>query len=496
MTFSPSLLADLAPNLRELFRTHNFTVSGISDYLGPAATDAWRRGEPEAVRRKLGADPLGVLIAAFILKDPVTAATAQLVSEDVLAQLTDNGRVAADIMPHVINDTDHWVFSDVDASLIQHVPGPDHVLGVGAASLSLLGTVPLTPVQSLLDLGTGSGVQVLGQLGVVKQLTGTDVHGRALDYARATLAGHSHVELLQGSWFEPVTGRRFDRIVANPPFVVGLPEVGHVYRDSGLNLDGASELVISQLVDHLEPGGTAHVLAAWVHTDAERWQQRVASWLPDNGVCAWVVQRDVVNPEMYVGTWLRDESVDPRSEEAAQRTRVWLDHFDRHGVTGIGFGYVAMQRLDDATPSDIVAEEMPQAFTDPLRDEVTEHFLRSEWLRTVSPQDILDSSYLLRPSVATESVAVANTDSGMGLTDTVLRLVRMDGPRWSHEIDQHLLTIISGLHPAGLSLGDVIGLYCMANDLDEETLAPAALGACIDLIRHGFLIPAALIETE
>ena len=98
--------------------------------------------------------------------------------------------------------------------------------------------------------------------------------------------------------------------------VVGLPEVGHVYRDSGLNLDGASELVVSRATEHLTPGGTAHLLAAWVHTSGETWQQRVASWLPDKGIAAWIIQRDVADPALYVSTWLEDESLDVRSLKA------------------------------------------------------------------------------------------------------------------------------------------------------------------------------------
>lgn len=494
---SPTHLADIAAELKSALRKHNFTVSGITEYLGTGGTGAWRRGEPAAVRRLCrDGSPLSMLVRAFILKDAVDPEQlALLIGPQATQAVLSEGRVAFDIMPHVIDGRDEWVFSDVDASMTQRVPGPDHVLGVGAASLSLLDTVPLTPADSLLDLGTGSGIQLLGQLGVVKHATGTDVHPRALDFARATLSDRTNVELLQGSWFEPVAGRTFDRIVANPPFVVGLPEVGHVYRDSGLSLDGASELVISQLAKHLKPGGTAHVLAAWVHTKHDRWQRRVASWLPDNGVCAWIVQRDVVDPEMYVGTWLRDESIDPRSPEAAERTETWLDYFAEHDVTGIGFGYVAVQRLDDDTSSDILAEELSHSFSDPLREEVMEYFTRCHWLRSVSPAEILNSRYALRPTVATEKVSTIGED-GMGFAPEVSRITRMDGPRWTHEIDDALLRIISGLHPQGLGLEEVIELYCFAEDLDAEAMTPAVLGAVIDLIRHGFLIPAELIMED
>ena len=277
-------------------------------------------------------------------------------------------RIALDIRSHVIDGTNRWVFSDVDASIVDHVPGSDHVLGLGAASLSLLRTTPTTPVHSVLDLGTGSGVQLLGQLNSAERIVATDVHERALALAQATLAttDATHVDFRHGSWFEPVDDERFDRIVANPPFVVGLPEVGHVYRDSGLDLDGASELVVSEAAEHLNPGGMAHLLAAWVHTPDQSWQQRVASWLPRTGVSAWVLQRDVADPALYVSTWLKDESIDPRSPEGWERSRLWLEHFRDNDVTGIGFGFVALQRIDDSLPSEVTAEEIPQAFEDAL----------------------------------------------------------------------------------------------------------------------------------
>ncbi len=498
-------LAALAPELITLFREAGFTADGIAAHLGPNATEAMHRGEPAAVRYVASDDSLlSRLIRFFVLRDALPAtALADLVGASLATRLLDAGAVRADrtgtvtpvldIRPHVIVGENRWVFSDADASMTQHVPGPDHVLGVGAASLSLLQSTPVTPVDTVLDLGTGSGVQALGQVGIAAHITATDIHPRALELAAATFAGaDAHVELLQGPWFEPVAGRTFDRIVANPPFVVGLPEVGHVYRDSGLNLDGASELVVSQAADHLAPGGTAHLLAAWVHTHEESWASRVASWLPRRGVAAWIIERDVADPAHYVGTWLRDESLDPRSPAAAERTQAWLRHFADHGVTGIGFGFVAIREIGDE-PSDIMAESMPQAFTDPLGPEVDEYFDRIAWLRHRSAEDLSAATFLARPGLAREDISQADLDAGVGFAPAALRLTRTDGPRWSHDVDRHLASIVAGLHPQGLSLGEVVGLYAMANDLDEEQLLESAVPAIVDLVRHGLVLPAELV---
>lgn len=500
MTRSP--LTHLAPELVRVFQDTGFTADGIAAYVGPDVHAALYRREPAVVRRATAdGSRFAGLIRTFILRDPLPAtAFADLVGASLAASLIDarvadvdphgTVRVTLDVQPHTIVGVNRWVFSDGDATFTGQAPGADHVVGVGGASLSLLQATPATPTGSVLDLGTGSGVQALGQVGYAESITATDIHPRALDLAEATFAGAgaTDIELLEGPWFEPVAGRRFDRIVANPPFVVGLPEVGHVYRDSGLNLDAASELVVSQAADHLNGGGTAHVLAAWVHTPESTWQERVASWIPDHGVSAWFLERDVADPALYVGTWLRDETVDPLSPEGEARTNAWLDHFDAHHVTGIGFGFVALRNIGDS-PSEVVAETMTQTFTDPLGPEVEEYFDRAQWLRNRGVEDIMSARFFARPGLVKEDISMSDAEAGVGFVEAALRLTRTDGPRWSHDVDKHVAALVSGLHPQGLSLGETIGLYAMAQGVDEEELMHVALPPFVDLIRRGMIVP-------
>ncbi|MDY3128007.1 MAG: class I SAM-dependent methyltransferase [Corynebacterium sp.] len=500
-------VADVAKELVAFFEKSSFTPDGLAAFLGPEVTDALHRGEPAAVARAAtGESTLDWLIRFFILHEshPATVfadvmgsvlatklVDAQVAYSDPLGVVT----VAIDIRPHVIAGRNRWVFSDVDAAMVDHVPGRDHVLGVGAATLSLLRSTPCSPVDTVLDLGTGSGAQTLGQLDFARHIVATDVHPRALQLAEATLVGAQgadKVDIVQGSWFEPVQGQRFDRIVANPPFVVGMPEVGHVYRNSGLNLDEASELVVSQAANHLNDGGTAHLLAAWIHTPEQSWQQRVASWIPDHGVSAWILQRDVADPALYVSTWLKDESIDIRSPEGKAKAKLWLDHLAENQVTGIGFGFVALHKIDEETPSEVVAEEIPQAFDDALGPEVMEHFAISAWLRSLLPDELGDKKFGLRSGVAKEEVSIANEDMGFGFTPVVTRLTRTEGPRWSHEVDEHLAAIVAGLNPDGLNLRETIELYAMAKGYDPDAMISEATPAIIDLARHGIVYPAEL----
>lgn len=113
-------------------------------------------------------------------------------------------------------------------------------------------------------------------------------------------------------------------------------------------------------------------------------------------MAAWIIQRDVADPALYVSTWLSDESVDVRSAEGQERSRRWLEHFRDHDVTGIGFGFVAIQRIADDEPSDVLAETMAQPVIDPLGPEVEEYFARIEWLRNLVPGELETKHVQLR----------------------------------------------------------------------------------------------------
>jgi release factor glutamine methyltransferase len=97
------------------------------------------------------------------------------------------------------------------------VPRPETELLVELA----LG-LPLAAAARVLDLGTGSGAIALALAHERRawQVTATDLSTEALETARtnACTLGLS-VELLPGSWLEPVAGRRFELIVSNPPYI-------------------------------------------------------------------------------------------------------------------------------------------------------------------------------------------------------------------------------------------------------------------------------------
>lgn len=502
LTYHPeSSLGALCPRLRTALIRVGYDADNLLAVLGTDAHAALGRSEPVPVRRAArDAGDLGVLIRLFLLGDPVPAdevapvfapvGTNEAVAAGLLTTDDDSRlRAALDLRPLDTGTGTRWVLSDLDDSMHRRNLTTDHVLGVGHASLSLVRATPTHQVGSVLDLGTGCGVQAIHAASYADSITATDISARALWLTEATaILNEVDLELAEGAWFEPVAGRRFDQVVANPPFVVGPARVEHTYRDSGLALDGASELVISQIPDFLAPGGTAAILAAWIHRDGEDWRGRVSSWLPEYGIDAWVVQRDVADPALYVGTWLRDAGMDPRDTRTQQGAEQWLTAFEEANVTGIGFGFVYLRSID--APTELLAEDLAHGFDDPLGGEATNYFERSAWLRAVAADNELGFSARFRVSSATalERVYLPNEQ---GWHQHVARLHRGDGPRWQHEVDETTISLLAGMRPDGLSLYDLIELLSLASGADAVTpeFATQVLEVVTGLVRHGLITP-------
>ncbi|MET8775135.1 methyltransferase [Nocardia sp. NPDC004654] len=499
-TTTGSLLTALCPELRTALTRVGYDADTLVSALGPDTHAALGRSEPVPVRRAArAAGELGTLIRLLLLGDAlpereVAAALAPVgidraVAAGLLERDGDEVRAALDLRPLDAGEGNRWILSDLDDSMRRRTLTENHVLGVGHASLSLLRATPTRPVGSVLDLGTGCGVQAVHAASYAHTVTATDVNPRALWLAEATAALNGlDIELLEGSWFEPVAGRRFDQVVANPPFVVGPARIEHTYRDSGLALDGASQLVVSRAPDLLAPGGTAAMLAAWVHVDGEDWRQRVSSWLPADGVDAWVVQRDVADPALYVGTWLRDAGLDPRDPAAQARAEQWLDAFAAADVEGIGFGFVYLRAIDG--PTELLAEDLAHGFDDPLGAEASAYFERSAWLRAVASDEnhAWTARFAVEPTTALERVSLPGPD---GWAERVARLHRGDGPRWQHEVDETTIALVAGMRPDGLPLYELVELLALAHGADEVTpeFAADALTVVAGLVRHGLIAP-------
>jgi release factor glutamine methyltransferase len=150
----------------------------------------------------------------------------------------------------------------------------------------------LDPRASALDLCTGSGaVAVATALRGVRSVTAVDMHRRSTWTGRLNARVNGvRIRALKGDLFEPVAGRRFDLITANPPYLPVPPDLaprrGDHAWNAGDNGRAVIDRIIEQLPDHLEPGGSVLLVQSSVTGTRETLDR-----LADVGLAPAIVER-------------------------------------------------------------------------------------------------------------------------------------------------------------------------------------------------------------
>lgn len=150
----------------------------------------------------------------------------------------------------------------VDHSVLVPRPETEHLVE------QALELIPRRGPFRVADLGTGSGAVALAIASErpCSEITATDLSEEALRVARnnARLLGIGNVSFVQGDWFTPLAGCRFEMIVSNPPYIADNDEslqngeIKHepqaALRSGAAGLD-AIHTIGSQARRHLADGG-------------------------------------------------------------------------------------------------------------------------------------------------------------------------------------------------------------------------------------------------
>lgn len=477
--------------LRAALVAADYRYAPVAGLLGELAHAALGRNETvPGLRETRDGGPLATLVRLFLLQSPVERGAAERALPGLLDELSGHGFLAAaagevraliDLRPYATEEQELWVAADLTPGL-DGGPGrvePDHVLGISPAATSLAQLTVRRSIGDALDLGTGCGVQSLHLARHAGHVVATDVNRRALELTRFNAAlNEIELEIREGSFFEPVAGRRFDLVVTNPPFVISpATEEQLVYRDSGIPGDAAVEQLVSGISGHLNPGGIGQVLANWAHRSGEPWQQRLADWVGAD-TDLWVVQREVLDPAEYVELWLKDAGLHG-APQYRERYDDWLAWFDRQRIEAVGFGWFTLRRREGTDgPPHRLLEEWPWEVAQPLGAEIGAHLDRVAELGRLRERDLLAAELRCRPDVQQETVGAPGAEEPA----TVL-LRQQTGMRRARQVSTAEAALV-GACDGDLAVGDLIAGVAR---LVEGTDTAALLATVRELIVEGYL---------
>lgn len=127
-------------------------------------------------------------------------------------------RAGGEPVAHILGERGFWTL-DLKVTPDTLIPRPETELLVEAA----LARIPEDAAWQVADLGTGSGAIALAIAAERpnSHLCAVERSAAALAVARenAQTQGLDNIEFVQGDWFVPLQGRRFDMIVSNPPYI-------------------------------------------------------------------------------------------------------------------------------------------------------------------------------------------------------------------------------------------------------------------------------------
>lgn len=521
----------LLDRLRRDLEAADYRELPVRTLLGAENEAARLRGVLSPSRRRLEhveESALAILVRIFLLGEEVSAAEVRFALPSLgiegaetlglLTAGTDRHRAQLSLNPVDLPDSaaaspdtnvHWWILSDLDDQLRNGPARPDHVMGVGGATRSLLAQLP--PLEDLsgpgfraLDLGTGCGVIALSlaQSGA-PHVIATDISERALTLARANarLNGmDDRIEFRQGDLFSPVAGEEFDLIASNPPFVI-TPRTSqddaprYDYRDAGMIGDALAARVVQEAPAHLTEGGTLICLANWESPWGRNGLDRVREWVEravehSGPLAAWVIERDRIDPVRYAETWVRDGGARPGEPEFDRLMRAWLQDFAERRIVAIGLGSIRLQRVDGgrALGAQQSAPLRTEHVPDPFGPDHPGAGLATILGHGVRVSEMTDSQVLGQRWVRSEWVTEVREHRPGEESPRALQL-RIDRPIARAVQADPLLAAAVGACDGELSLAQIADALATILEVDPGDCANALIEGVRELVWLGMLAP-------
>jgi release factor glutamine methyltransferase len=152
-------------------------------------------------------------------------------------------------MPDFIINTDDNVY----------VPAEDSYL--------LADNLEIKEGQSVLEIGTGSGIVAMYASRLTDRITVTDINSDACLLAERNFKDNNieDIEILFGNLFEPLENRKFDVILFNTPYLPTeddevIDDTINYAFDGGLNGRKVIDIFLDEVGNHLNDGGIVQMI--------------------------------------------------------------------------------------------------------------------------------------------------------------------------------------------------------------------------------------------
>ena len=251
----------------------------------------------------------------------------------------DSGQLAATVM---VTPCDEFLFAADPAARMNSPESSNIVLWPNPTTRLLQLFCVRQPSRATLDLGAGCGILGVLAAGVSERVIATDLNSRAEEFTlfNASWNGVTNLEYRNGDTFEPVSGSRFDLILANPPFFV-TPSATELYCENPMELDGYCRRVVREAAQHLNEGGFFQAVLEWVQVRGQSWQDRLSEWVEDTGCDVWVLRSYVRDAAGYARERIRESST---RESFAEKFDSWMNYYRDRNVEEVHGGILAMRR--------------------------------------------------------------------------------------------------------------------------------------------------------
>lgn len=224
--------------------------------------------------------------------------------------------------------------------------GEDPVMYIGLDSIGLVHTAPHYSIDEALDLCTGSGVQALQASRYARKVTAIDLNPRAIRFARfnAQLNDINNVQCKLGNLYEVVQDRKFDIILANPPFVPS-PDKTLRFRDGGSQGEDILSHIIKHSAEYLTANGKLHIVTDLV--DVNKYQEKLAQWWhggPSHQLVLRTADRDDILFSVPHSHAPFGQSFDAYNLELDK----WLSNFHKADISNVNFGYILIHKTNNS----------------------------------------------------------------------------------------------------------------------------------------------------